>query len=287
MNDRVINVPKIKFPKKVISLIIVAIIALIVLFCSTVTIQSGTVGVVSRFGAAQDNPLQPGFHFIIPFITTVHKMDVKTQKIEADCTAASKDLQTIATKVAINFKIDSATAPNLYRSVNINYQDTIIRPAIQEAVKSVTARFSAEELISKRQDASTTIAQELSEKISKYGITIELFNILNLDFSEEFNKAIEAKQTAQQAALKAEQDLTRVKIEAQQKLEQAKAEADATRATADAEAYAIQKMQEQLAKDPRYIDYYKLQKWDGKLPQVEGSSTPIIDMRDSAATSAK
>ena len=284
MNDRVVNVPKFKFSKGAAGAVVIAIIAIILFFCSVTTIQSGTVGVISTLGKVNDEPMQPGFHFIMPFITNVTKIDVKTQKIEADCTAASRDLQTIGTKVAINFTINAGTAPNLYRTVGTNYQDNIIMPAIQEAVKSVTARFSAEELISKRQDVSSTIAKELSEKIGKYGLTIELFNILNLDFSAEFNKAIEAKQTAQQEALKAEQDLNRVKIEAQQKLEQAKAEADATRARADADAYAIQKMQEQLAKNPQYIDYYKLQKWDGKLPTVEGSSSPIIDMRDYASS---
>jgi len=284
MNERVVNVPNFKFSKKAAGFVILAIVAIILLFCSTTTIQSGNVGVVSTFSAVKDEPMQPGLHFIVPFITTVTKMDVKTQKIEADCIAASKDLQTIATKVSINFTVNSSTAPHLYRTVGVDYQETIIKPAIQEAVKSVTARFSAEELISKRQEASSTISKELSEKIGKYGLTIELFNILNLEFSAEFNKAIEAKQTAQQEALKAEQDLNRVKIEAQQKLEQAKADADATRAKADADAYAILKMQEQLAKNPQYIEYYKLQKWDGKLPTVEGSASPIIDMRDSASS---
>lgn len=258
----------------------VAVFAVLLIAALSFTIvPSGTVGVVATMGAVRENVMTEGLHIKAPFITQVIKMNVRTQKVEADCAAASKDLQTITTKVAINYRVNAGTAATLYKTVGRLYEDTLIVPAIQESVKAVIARFSAEELITKRQEVSVAISEELSDKISSYGFTIEIFNILNLDFSAEFNAAIEAKQTAQQSALKAEQDLNRIKIEAQQKVEQAKAEAEATRAKADAEAYAIQKIQEELAKSDAYANYQKIQKWNGELPQVQGDSNAIVDLR--------
>lgn len=257
----------------------VLFIALLLILLSSTTITSGSVGVVSVMGAVQNEPLYEGFHVVAPFVTSVIKMDTKTQKVESDCAAASKDLQTISTKIVVNYHVTEATAPTLYKTVGREYEDIIIVPAVQESVKAVVAQYSAEELITKRQIVSTSISEKLSEKISSYGLIIEIFNITNLEFSETFNAAIEAKQTAQQAALKAEQDLTRIKIEAQQTVVNAQAEADATKAKADAEAYSIKVIQNQLAQSEAYVEYQKVQKWNGELPQVQGDSSAIIDMR--------
>jgi len=268
--------------KKSLKWIIIGIIVLVVLVTAincVAIVDSGRAGVVTTMGAVQGRVLDEGMHFKMPFIQSVIPLDVRTQKIEAHCSAVSKDLQAIATQVAVNYHVIRESASSLYQDVGMSYADVIITPAIQEAVKKVTAQYSAEESITRRQEVSNKIKEGLEEKLTGYGIYIDGMNILNLDFSDEFNRAIEAKQTAQQQALKAEQDLNRIKIEAQQKVEQAKADADATRAKAEAEAYAIQKIQEQLAKDPQYIEYFKLEKWDGRLPTVEGSATPIIDMR--------
>ena len=265
---------------RLLVIIAIALFLLIVVFNSVVVIQSGTVGVVSTLGAVQDQPLRQGLHFKMPFLQNVEKINVKTLLLEADCSAASKDLQTISSRVALNFHVAIDTAPQLLKGVGTTYQSVIIAPAIQESVKAGTAKFSAEELITKRQEVSSSIRDELTTRLQGHGIVVDTFNITNLDFSQAFNASIEAKQIAQQDALRAEQELNKVKIEAQQQVEKAKAEADATRARADAEAYAIQKVQEQLAKNPAYIDYKKIEKWDGKLPQVQGSSSPIIDLRE-------
>lgn len=258
---------------------IVILFALITIFNCFAIVGSGQAGVVTTMGAVQGNVLGEGLHFKAPFVQRVILIDVRTQKIEAYCSAVSKDLQAVATQVAVNYHVARDSAAALYQDVGMSYSDVIIAPAIQESVKKVTAQYSAEESITRRQEVSDKIKEGLEDKVAGYGIFIDGMNILNLDFSEEFNKAIEAKQTAQQQALKAEQDLNRVKIEAQQTVEQAKADADAMRAKADADAYAIQKIQEQLAKDPNYIEYFKYEKWDGKLPAVEGSANPIIDLR--------
>jgi regulator of protease activity HflC (stomatin/prohibitin superfamily) len=262
---------------------IIVLFLIILATSSIITIQSGTVGVVSVFGAIKDEPLEKGLHFITPFITTVSKVDVTTQKAEAVCAAASKDLQTISTTIVVNYRVNELTAPQLLISVGRDFENKIIAPAIQESVKAVVAQYSAEELITKRQLVSDGIKQILTDDISSYGLSIENFNITNLEFSEAFNAAIEAKQTAQQEALKAQQDLSRIKIEAEQKVVNAQAQADATKAQAEAEAYAIEIIQKQLAQAEAYLEYQKIQKWDGQLPMVQGDSSPIIDFRDSTA----
>ena len=268
--------------KKIVQWSITGIIALVIIItllnCFTV-VGSGNAGVVTTMGAVQKGVLGEGMHFKIPFIQNIVIMDVRTHKIEASCSAVSKDLQAVETQVAVNYHVIRDSASSLYQYVGMSYAEIIIAPSIQEAVKKVTAQYSAEESITRRQEVSDKIKEGLEDKLSGYGIYIDGMNILNLDFSAEFNKAIEDKQTAQQQALKAEQDLSRIKIEAQQKVEQAKADAEAIRAKADAEAYSIQKIQEQLAKDPGYLEYFKYEKWDGKLPAVEGSANPIIDLR--------
>jgi regulator of protease activity HflC (stomatin/prohibitin superfamily) len=284
--------PKQRTPRKLLRLIIAGVVALfllITIFSSFTTINSGSVGVISVFGAVRQEPLYQGLHFITPFITSVSKVDTRTQKAEAVCAAASKDLQTISTTIVVNYRVTEASAPKLYASVGREFENVIIVPAIQESVKAVVAQYSAEELITKRQFVSTSISEKLSDKIGSYGLVIEIFNITNLEFSASFNTAIEAKQTAQQQALKAEQDLSRIKIEAEQTVVNAQAQANATKAQADADAYSIKVIQEQLAQSEAYLEYQKIQKWNGQLPQVQGDSTPIIDLRETPApaTTAK
>ena len=276
--------------KKIIIAVVVIFVVLLLALNSTVTIQSGTVGVVSVLGAVRDNTLGAGFHLKAPFVTMVTKVDVQTQKTEVSTAAASRDLQTVAVVAAINYHVDSQGAAQLFKEVGMTYESKIIAPAIQESIKSVIARFSAEELITKRQTVSVGIKDELADKVIGRGIIVDDFNIINFDFSAEFNNAVEAKQTAQQDALKAEQELARITIEAQQQVEQAKAQADATRARADAEAYAIkvqaeaeaysiEVIQKQLAQSPEsIIEYRKVEKWDGKLPTVSGGATAFVDV---------
>ncbi len=266
----------------------IALAALVLLVSSFTIVQPGHVGVLLRLGAVQEGVLSEGFHIITPFITNVVQLSVRTAIAEVPSSAASRDLQTIQASVAVNYSVIPVSAAWLYQTVGLGYETVIVMPAIQESVKAATAQYSAEELITKRQDVSAVIKSELETKLTHYGLKIEALNITSLDFSEEYNIAIEAKQTAQQQALKAEQDLTRIKIEAQQQVEQAKARAEATRAEADAQAYAIEKLQQQLQMSEQYIRYQTIQRWDGKLPIVSGESGAILDLSsimDAAAAS--
>ena len=257
---------------KVGKIVIIAVIALVlaVALCSCFTVvQAGHTGVVTTFGAVSDKVLSEGIHFKIPFVQQVIQVNNRTQKIETQGTASSKDLQIVSYVVAVNYRVNTASSAELYKNVGAVYSDVIISPTIQESIKAVTAQFTAEELITERQTVGDTIKTALGEKIGAYGITVEIFNIVNFDFSDEFNAAVEAKQTAQQQALKAEQDLARSEVEAKQKVTQAQAEAD-----------SIRVIQEALSAAPDYVEYVKWNKWDGKLPSVMSDSGVIVDVGD-------
>ncbi|MBQ4645234.1 MAG: prohibitin family protein [Clostridia bacterium] len=256
--------------KKIVKIAIIAVCAIVVvgvaISCFTV-VQAGHTGVVLTFGAVEDTELEEGLHFKIPFIQRVVQMNNRTQKIETEGSSSSKDLQIISYVVAVNYHVNDDSSASLYQNVGTDYGSVVIVPAIQESIKAVTAQYTAEELITKRQTVGEQIKDALSEKINQYGITVEIFNIVDFDFSEEFNAAVEAKQTAQQNALKAEQDLARIEVEAQQKITQAEAEAE-----------SIRLIQEALAKSPDYVDYIKWNKWNGELPTVMGDSDILLNM---------
>ena len=256
--------------KKIVKIAVIAACAILVvavaISCFTV-VSAGHTGVVLTFGAVEDTVLEEGLHFKIPFIQRVVQMNNRTQKIETDGSSSSKDLQIISYVVAVNYHVNNDSSATLYQNVGTDYGSVVIVPAIQESIKAVTAQYTAEELITKRQTVGEQIKEALSEKINQYGITVEIFNIVDFDFSEEFNAAVEAKQTAQQNALKAEQDLARIEVEAKQKITQAEAEAE-----------SIKLIQDALAESPDYVDYIKWSKWDGELPTVMGDSDILLSM---------
>ena len=252
---------------RIVLIVAAVLVALLVALSCFSIVNAGHTGVVMTFGAVSDQVLNEGIHFKAPFVQRVVKMDNRTQKIETEGTASSQDLQIVSYVVAVNYHVNPTSSAKLYKSVGTDYSTVIISPAIQESIKSVTAQFTAEELITKRQTVGDQIKNVLSQKINPYGITVEIFNIVNFDFSEEFNAAVEAKQTAQQNALKAEQDLARIEVEAKQKITQAQAEAE-----------SIELIQEALAKSPDYVDYVKWNKWDGKLPTVMGDSDVLLSI---------
>lgn len=255
---------------KIIKIAVIAVcvlFALVLLFNCFTVVSAGHTGVVMTFGAVEKKVFDEGIHFKAPFIQEVVQMNNRTQKTETEGSASSKDLQIISYVVAVNYHVNDSSSAKLYQNVGMDYGTVIIVPAIQESIKAVTAQYTAEELITKRQTVGDQIKEALSEKIGEYGIVVEIFNIVNFDFSEEFNAAVEAKQTAQQNALKAEQDLARIEVEAKQKITQAEAEAE-----------SIKLIQNALAMSPDYTDYIKWNKWNGELPTVMGDSDILIGM---------
>lgn len=235
------------------------------------TIGAGERGIQLRFGAVTGKIFDEGLYFRIPLVEKVKRIDVKIQKEEVTATAASKDLQIVTSIVALNFHIDPDKVADIYQDIGMQYDERIIAPAIQESVKAATAQFTAEECITKRAEVREAIKSLLVEKIGEVGIVIHEFNIIDLDFSASFNKAIEAKVTAEQEALKAQKDLQRVEFEAEQKV---------TKATADAEAIRIQAqaITQQGGKD--YVQLQAIDKWNGILPVnwYGGAVLPFINI---------
>lgn len=253
--------------RRIASAVIIVLVLLILVLNSFTTVKAGHTGVVTTFGKVSENVLPEGLHFKIPFIQKIVLIDNRVKKAEAACTAASKDLQTVTSTTSVNYKVLNSYSASVYKNIGQDYESVIITPSIQECVKAVTAKFTAEELITNRQSIGDQMMDLLKQKVGTYGIEIQLFNITSFDFTAEYNAAIEAKQTAQQNALKAEQDLQRIKVEAEQKVAQAQAEA---------EAYKLKSQQI----TPEILISNYIDKWDGRLPSVVSGDggTMMIDL---------
>jgi len=251
----------------IIKTLIFLIVGIIIVFNSFSTVGAGHVGVVTRFGAV-NRVIQPGFAIKIPFIEKVVKMETRIQKDLVDASAASKDLQEVRATVAVNYHLDSIKAVDVYQNVGVEYNDRLISPAMQEAFKATTAKYTAEELITDRESVKQEALKQLQGRLIKNHIIIDDFNIVNFDFSKEFNQAIEAKQVAQQNVEKEKQTLQSVEVQAEQARQQAKGQADAQKALRDAGSLSSE-----------YLEYLAVNKWDGKLPNVTGSNgVPFVSI---------
>ena len=275
------NRPQIVFPKglsKLIPIIVVLIIILAVLASAVAIVPAGHRGVLLNWGAVNTNKvLDEGLHFIVPIQQRVVQMNVQILKEEAKTTAASKDLQDVSTEVTLNYHVNPLRSHTVYQELRLEFNDRVIKPAIQEAVKSSTAQFTAEDLIVKRAVVKDKIEETLSNTLMVNGIIVDRVSITEFKFSPKFTAAIESKQEAEQLALKAENDLLRIRVEAVQRVTQAQAEADAIllEATAQAEALKLQRIEV-----TELLNQYKaIEKWDGKLPVFLGSDTvPLVDV---------
>lgn len=251
-----------------------ALIALSALNPITV-ISAGERGVKATFGKTDDQVYEPGIHFKVPLAQTMHVMDVRIQKGEGEGDAASRDLQSVHTRIAINYHLDPTRVVDVFRNIGPSTDiaaDRIIIPAAQEAVKAITARFTAEELVTRRTEVRDAIGALLREKMQRHGLILDEFAIVNFAFSRSFAEAIEAKVKAEQEKLKAERDLQRIEVEAKQKVASAKAEADALalqRQQITADLLALRRIENERD---------AIRKWDGKLPGVTGGAVPFINV---------
>ena len=252
--------------------VMLGILILLVIFGSWYIIPAGERGVLLTFGNPSIEPRTEGLHFKIPMIQSVVKMDIKTQKYEAEAAAASRDLQDIKTKIATNYHLVPEMTPELYKDIGLAYQEKVIQPLEQEIVKAITAKYTAEELITRREEVREDIKKLFTEKLRPRGIIIEEISIINFQFSSKFTEAIESKVTAEQLKLKADMDLQRIRVEKEQKITQAEAEAQALR-------LQKQEITPDLIK-LRQIEVQKamIDKWNGVMPVVFGSATPLMDI---------
>jgi prohibitin 2 len=256
---------------KILVGVVVFIIIVIVLSESVVIVQAGHRGVVVYLGAVENRVLGEGLHFIIPFAEQVIQLEVRTLKFQADASAASNDLQEVATVIALNYHIDPNDANVVYQQLGADYADRIIAPTIQESVKASVAKFNAEELITKRETAKAVIAQAIRNTLSTRDITVETVFITDFKFSEAFANQVESKVVAYQKYLTEQNNLKAVQVVANQTVVQAQAQARANVARATGESQAIRVITEQLRQDPQYLQWQSINRWNGQMPYALGS----------------
>lgn len=266
---------------KIIKHVVVTILVLIVLFGSFGTVKAGERGIKTRFGTVK-SVLNTGLYMKLPFIDSVYKMNVKTLTVQFDnksatggdseytsLSASSKDLQDTSIAVVVNYHIDATKVDKIFQQYNSseNYQLNVIEPIIREAVKSTSANYTAEELVTKRQEVADVIAKALTDKLSAKDAILETFSITNFEFSKSFSDAIEAKVTAVQNAEASKNKLVQVQYEAQQAVEEA-----------TGKAKALQIEGQALVNNPQVIQIRAIEKWNGVMPQVTGGAMPFINL---------
>lgn len=254
-------------------------------------VNAGYVGVIDHFGAVKDEPLKPGFH-VTGYFEKIHPISVRTEKTTHMVEGFSSDIQQVVMQVSVNANVSEEAAGILYRKVGMNYRETLIDPKLQENSKVIISAYTAESLIENREVLSKRILEKMKTDVEPYGINITDISIENIDFTDAFEAAVEAKQVATQEKQKAKTQEEQKTMEARQAAERekikAETEASVKKINADAEAYSIQtrananaeankKISESLTKE--LIDYTKAQNWDGKLPSTyvgEDGAIPII-----------
>lgn len=279
--DETTTVDTIVHHGRIIIVASVVVIALIFAISCFSFVPTGHTGVVTLFGKVENYTLDSGIHFKNPFARVI-KMDNRIQKESVELSCFSSDIQEVEVVFTLNYQISKEYAMNIYKTIGKNYFDTAVSPIITESVKTVAARYTAEDLINKRNELAMTIETDMKEKLLAFNIELVSTSIEDMDFTDAFTNAVEEKQVAAQNKLKAE-------TEAAQRVVEAEAEAQIRRVTAEAEAYEIlqraeaeaqanQKLAESIT--DRLIEYRYYEVWDGKLPQmVMGeSTTPMVQI---------
>ncbi len=275
---------------RILKMIVHGVLAFIILvsiinYWPLTTVGAGQRGVVTVFGKVQDGILDEGLHLINP-LASIHKISVQTQVIkfdngknagdnseESSLFAATKDLQDVQIATVVTYHLPATFVKEVYQQYNglESFQTNKLSPVVREAVKSLSAQYTAEELVTKRQEFSDRVQLAIAGRFAELGTTFESFKVVNFEFSTEFTKAIELKATAVQNAEAAKNKLEQVKYEAQQQVETAKATAEAQRISSAALAA-------QGGAD--YVQLQAIQKWDGHLPvqMIPGQSIPFINL---------
>ncbi len=272
---------------------LVALVLISLALSSFVVVDAGYVGVVKRLGAVQPDYLPEGFHLKAPLLDTVQEFDVRLSKAESDAGASSRDLQVVRTKVAVQYSMNAALMPQTLQRIGTRLvvERTLIDPAIMESVKAITALYTAEQLITKRDEVKNRIQAQinsflnetLQEKELIGSLTIANIAITDFDFSAEFNRAIEEKVRAEQEALKAKNEklkrVTQAEAAAAEKTLAADAMAYEIEVQSKARADAIEREAKALKDNPQLIQLRIAEKWNGVLPRFTGSEAiPLLSI---------
>ena len=254
-----------KIIDKKIIIICVFVLFLIIIVKSLHIVPSGNRGVVIKFGAVQKDSLNEGMHFLNP-LYNVEAISVREQVKNMVLTTYTKDLQVAEIKVALTYSLNKDVA-KLYQQIGLEYDEKLILPIVTTAIKDIIGKWEASSLIESRDKAIVEISNAIKKGLNSEYITFGTFSLLNIDYSDAFEKAIEEKQIATQDAIKAKNKTVQIKEEANQKVITAKAEAEAMRIKASA-----------LASNKSLVEYEAVQKWDGKLPTYTGGHIPFVNL---------
>ena len=254
--------------KKLYIIPVVIIIAILSINCISI-VDTGYVGVVTTFGNVSDNVFNSGLHLKLP-VSKVNKMEIREIKNVIETYAFSKDIQEVKVNAAIKYRIKQEKAISIFREQGKNYYSITIEPAFLGALKTSFTSYDAENIIAYREKLTSTIFNSLQEILDKNNIILLEITLQDIDFSDAFTNAVEAKQVATQDKLKAEQEAEKKKIEA---------DGNAYVKIKEAEAEAQANEMKQKSITDNLIKYEQIQKWNGVLPQVEGSSAPIISLK--------
>jgi regulator of protease activity HflC (stomatin/prohibitin superfamily) len=236
---------------------------------SLVTVNPGERGIVINLGKVQDGILDEGTHLVIPFFTDVKKLNVRIQKTDIEASAGTKDLQSISTKLSLNWYIDPTKVNKVYQQIG-NEEDVVTRiitPALNEVLKAATPKKTAEEILIQRAELKEEIDRDIKKRLAVYGIQVTEVALVNVGFSPEFAKAIEAKQIAEQQAKQAEYEALKAAKQAQAEINRAKGQAEAQRL-----------MRQTLT--PELLQKQAIEKWNGQFPTVMGGNgtVPFINI---------
>ena len=267
--------------KSIIKIALIAVLAVIVILNSFTVVSEGYTGTKYRLGQLVTTDTGTGAIFHFPFIEQIKKVDIRTHVYQSDMTAYTKDTQVVESlKSKASYMYDRSQLDYIIRNIGINnVETTLIVPNVSSITKNMTGKYKGEELIQNRSSLQEDIEQELRDEMSKYGIIITAYNIEDIDFEDSFEDNIRQKVAAEVEAQTTKNKTATLEEEARQKVIAATAEADAEKVRADAEAYAIKVVQEQLNNSPEYVELQRVQKWDGKWPEVMGNTVnPFVTM---------
>ena len=251
------------------AIIVLLLIVFLILFQPMTIVGVGERGVKVTLGQTSPVALDEGVHFVMPFISTIKKLDVKTVKSSIVTMAQSKDIQQAKITYVINYNLQPDNAPKMWRKVGKNYVDIIVMPTVEGILKDVIGKWNAQDIVANRERVASEILNKLQVELSKNYIDVTGFQITNIDYSKAFEEAIESKVTAEQDALKAKNQTVKVQEEARQKI-----------IAAEAEAKSMAIRSQALAQNKNLVEYEAVKKWDGKLPEtmLGGNSVPFINL---------
>lgn len=253
---------------------ILLIVALFILW-PFATVPAGYVGVMTTFGAPSPTVYEPGIHFRLPISQSMHNVYAGVYKAQSDVAGSSKDLQQVDMKVAVNFNILPTAAVGVYSNLGGDPWTQVMDPAVHDVVKAVAARYEATDLIQKRDQVSQEVREALLTRFKNIGVNVSAVNIVDFQFSKQFNDAIEAKITAQQNALRVENEIAQTKWEAQKRV----VESEAALQVAQNNAKANELMGKSLEANPALVEMKKIERWDGHYPTyMMGGALPMIQI---------